>query len=449
MPDSSPKQSGVDGRSVTVQTLGCKVNLFESEYIYDQLESKSWVRSLDERADLCIINTCTVTSEADRQSRQAIRRAIRQNPDSTIVVTGCYAQMHPEQCSAIEGVDLVVPGSSKLRIPEYLADTRARSGLRLQVLPADESVLPEKPIAAFGARSRAFVQIQQGCDNGCTFCIIHEARGASRSLLPTTVNRQVSVHVENGFREIVLCGIDLGAYGDDMSAGQKEAIDLAQLTAQLAARHPQTRFRLSSIDPAHISSALLRVMNDYENICPHIHLSLQSASPIILKRMKRRYSANDVYRVVERLRDACPDLVLSADIMAGFPTETDMDFELTRKAIHDLQIAYPHVFAYSQRDGTPAARIPRQVEHKIRKKRAETLRETGEDVRKQALKRFVGTTYRVLAEHTTGHAHLHKARMDNYIPVYLKENIDAQQDFIEVETQGHCLDGLSARLVTT
>ncbi len=449
MPESSPTQSGGDGRSVTVQTLGCKVNLFESEYIYDQLRAQNWSRSPDAQADLCIINTCTVTSEADRQSRQTIRRMIRQNPNSTIVVTGCYAQMHPDRCAEIPGVDLVVPGSNKLKIPDYIADIDAGSDFAGRVGATDAHVLPEKSVTAFATRSRAFVQIQQGCDNGCTFCIIHKARGASRSLLPTMVNQQVKMHVENGFREIVLCGIDLGAYGDDLSAKANNPIDLAELTAQLAARHPLTRFRLSSIDPSHISPRLTDVISDYENVCPHIHLSLQSASPLILKRMKRRYSKDDVYRVVSALRNACPDLILSADVMAGFPTESDADFELTLNAVRDLQIAYAHVFAYSPRDGTPAAIIPKQVEHKVRKQRSKILLETADKVRHQVLRNFTGAKYRALVEHNADHCNFTKARLDNYIPIYIKGNADVSRDFIEVETQEHHLDGLSARLVTT
>ena len=229
------------------------------------------------------------------------------------------------------------------------------------------------------------------------------ARGPSRSIAPTTVMRQVESFVEQGFAEIVICGIDLGSYGDDLENDGNFDMNLAVLTSELAERHPDTRFRLSSIDPAHITSRLVSVIERYDNVCPHIHLSLQSASPIILKRMKRRYQPDDVYSAVAALRNVRSDLVLSADIMAGFPTETESDFEMTKSAIFDLEIAYPHVFAYSERDGTPAARIPKQVPPEVRKTRARVLRHAGDTVRQKVLSGYVGKSAEVLTECRVSH----------------------------------------------
>ena len=435
--------SGAVRRSVVIDTLGCKVNLFESEYLYDQLQTLQWDRSKNDQGDLCIINTCTVTKEADRQSRQAVRRAIRRNPNAKIIVTGCYAEMQPEKCAEIPGVDLVVPGTRKLEIPRLALSEANHSNSRVLDSEVGSSELPQEPVVAFESRSRAFLQVQQGCDNGCTFCIIHQARGPSRSILPTTINRQVEQYVQHGFHEIVICGIDLGSYGADLSNGTQPAFNLASLTRELAIRYPETRFRWSSIDPAHITPDIVGVLEEHENVCPHIHLSLQSASPIILKRMKRRYSPEEAYQAIENLRCVRSDLVLSADIMAGFPTESDADFELTRVALYDLEIAYPHVFVYSEREGTPAARIPKGVAVDVRTSRAKNLRLAGEEIRERVLNRYIGKQVDVLIEgFADQQASVVRSRMSNYLPVYFTDTTDVQRGFKKIVVDGLYRDGL-------
>ena len=435
--------SGAVRRSVVIDTLGCKVNLFESEYLYDQLQTLQWDRSKNDQGDLCIINTCTVTKEADRQSRQAVRRAIRRNPNAKIIVTGCYAEMQPEKCAEIPGVDLVVPGTRKLEIPRLALSEANHSNSRVLESKVGSSELPQEPVVAFESRSRAFLQVQQGCDNGCTFCIIHQARGPSRSILPTTINRQVEQYVQHGFHEIVICGIDLGSYGADLSNGTQPAFNLASLTRELATRYPETRFRWSSIDPAHITPDIVGVLEEHENVCSHIHLSLQSASPIILKRMKRRYSPEEAYQAIENLRRVRSDLVLSADIMAGFPTESDADYELTRAALYDLEIAYPHVFVYSEREGTPAARIPKGVAVEVRTSRAKKLRLAGEEIRERVLNRYIGKQVDVLIEgFADQQASVVRSRMSNYLPVYFTDTTDMQRGFKNIVVAGLYRDGL-------
>ncbi len=435
--------SGAIRRSVVIDTLGCKVNLFESEYLYDQLQTLQWDRSKNDQGDLCIINTCTVTKEADRQSRQAVRRAIRRNPNAKIIVTGCYAEMQPEKCAEIPGVDLVVPGTRKLEIPRLASNDASHSNSRVLESKVGSSELPQEPVVAFESRSRAFLQVQQGCDNGCTFCIIHQARGPSRSILPTTINRQVEQYVQQGFHEIVICGIDLGSYGGDLSNGTQPAFNLASLTRELATRYPETRFRWSSIDPAHITPDIVGVLEEHENVCPHIHLSLQSASPIILKRMKRRYTPEEAYQAIKNLRRVRSDLVLSADIMAGFPTESDADFELTRTALYDLEIAYPHVFAYSEREGTPAARIPKYVAVEVRTSRAKKLRLAGAKIREQVLNRYIGKQVDVLIEgFADQQANVIRSRMSNYLPVYFTDITGGQRGFKNIVVAGLYRDGL-------
>ncbi len=444
MPVRSPIESETRQPSVFTVTLGCKVNLFESEYIASQLKSSDWSASAADGKDVCIINTCTVTREADRQSRQAIRRTIRDHPQATIVVTGCYAELRPNACASIEGVDYVVPGSQKLNIPQLIAGDMGIDRLAMSKVNPAIGPMPDEAIAGFESRTRANLQVQQGCDNGCTFCIIHKARGPSRSIPPTAVIRQVDRYVEQGFAEIVICGIDLGSYGDDLANDEGSTIALCNLIGELATRYPETRFRLSSIDPAHIKPELISAMKRFSNLCPHIHLSLQSASPIVLKRMKRRYQPDAVYRAVEALRSARSDLILSADIMAGFPTESEDDFELTRTAITDLEIAYPHVFVYSEREDTPAARIPNQVPLEIRRERAKILRETGETVRQQVLERHIGRVGSALVEGPVNHtgAKMYRARLANYLPVYFASDMNGSGWMIDLKLGGLHRDGL-------
>ena len=418
------------GRRVAVSTLGCKVNLYESNLIAQNLSADNWQSvGTKEKADMYVINTCTVTQEADRQARQQVRRLIRQNPDALIVVTGCYAQMDPTACADIPGVDLVIGNDQKLDLHQLLPLYENGELPKVVVGELDQHVsLPDGLLAGFEGQTRAFMQIQQGCDQGCTFCIIHRARGPSRSIPITVLKRQAHRLVVNGYQELVICGVDLGSYGEDFD---HDNYSLVTLIDELHAEYPQVRLRLSSIDPVHISDELIERFAQ-RKVCPHLHLSLQSASTLILKRMKRRYDRDLVYERISKLRSAVPDLVISADVMTGFPTETEDQFEQTLHAISDLEIAYPHVFPYSQRGGTPAARIPRQVPVKQRKLRAARVRKLGQQILTRVLTKNIGKTVTVLTEESidkkTG---LRKARADNYLPSLMAAEIEANQ-LIEV-----------------
>ena len=373
-------EPGEHSRRFATLTLGCKVNLYESEVIGQTLTGNEW-HQVDhrEQADLYIINTCTVTTEADRQARQAVRRLIRRNPQARIIVTGCYAQIDPEACAAIPGVDLVLGNDRKLDLHGLLPALSAGDLPPVMVGDLDEHVsLPPELIDACPGHTRAFVQVQQGCNQGCTFCIIHTARGPSRSFAPELVLRQVERLVGNGYREIVLCGVDIGSYGENLSAGH---LGLAGLLRDICALQGDFRVRISSLDPSYLDDELIEALAGHDRICPHFHLSLQSGNPLILKRMKRRCSAAEMFDRVGALTRAIPDVVYGADIMAGFPTESAAMFDDTLRMIDELQIAFPHVFSYSNRPGVPAARIPEQVDHAVRKARARRLQETGEVVR--------------------------------------------------------------------
>lgn len=411
-------------KSVGITTLGCKVNTYESELIGETLKTNDWqlVPNTD-KADLYLINTCTVTREADRQARQEVRKAIKRNPEALVVVTGCYAQMDPQACADIPGVDLVLGNDRKLDVHQLLPQLEQGELPQVLVGDLDQHVsLPDQLLAGYEAHTRAFVQIQQGCDQGCTFCIIHVARGPSRSLAPSLIKRQVQRLVLNGYPEIVICGVDLGAYGDDLTLDDQQ-FDLVDLLQELLALEHQAdnpfRIRLSSIDPHHISDRLIALMASEPRICPHIHLSLQSGNTLILKRMKRRYDADHVRERIGAIRAVMPELVMSADVMVGFPTETEEHYLETEQMLQDIGVAFPHVFSYSERSGTPAARIPqdRQVPVAERKQRNLRLRESVVELQQRLRQSKVGQTAWVLPEKAAKKEGYTVCRAEDYLAV--------------------------------
>ena len=457
------------GRRVALSTLGCKVNSFETELIAQKLGDKNYDRvGPAQAADLYIINTCTVTAEADRQARQLVRKAIRNNPEAWVVVTGCYAQIDPEVCSQIPGVDLVVGNSQKLDIPSLLDDMY--QGKLPPILKGDidkEISLPKELLAGYEGRTRAFVQIQQGCDQGCTFCVIHKARGPNRSFSMSMIRRQVERLVLNGYGEIVICGVDIGSYGSDFVSNDQ---NLSALLKHLVTIEGDFRLRLSSIDPAHITDELIDCIARESKICPQLHLSMQSGNTLILKRMKRRATREVLYERVMALRDQVPDLVLSADVLVGFPTETDAHFQDTMSAVDELEIAYPHVFTYSKRPGTPASRIPNQVEKSVAKERARQLRERGALVWRRVAERQLGRRIRVLIE-SSNHSGDRvestksssaqrpegvKGRAENYFSVQIPTSAEyspstavnmPDSGWVDVRIMSVCENGLIARRI--
>lgn len=424
-------------RRVAVATLGCKVNAFESQLLTQNLREAGW-QIVDSRqvADLYIVNTCTVTSEADRQARQTVRRVIRKNPDARVVVTGCYAQMDPQACADIPGVDLVLGNDRKLDLATLLPALKKQPLPSVMVGDLDRHVsLPGELLSGYDGRTRAFIQVQQGCDQSCTFCIIHRARGPSQSLSMDLIEKQAIRFVEHGYRELVICGVDLGDYRWDQGPGR---VDLVGLLGRLLAIPGDFRVRLSSLDPAHITPELVDFFAvnaaPTGKLCPHLHLSLQSGNTLILKRMKRRYDAETAYLRVSSMRRVVPDLVLSADIMVGFPTETDAQFADTESMVRELEIAFPHVFPYSARRGTPAAQIPleRQVPVAIRKARAARLRALGNTLRAGLLSDRVGRRGQILVEEGGDPpAGMARARAADYLPVWLPEE-EVRKGWIKV-----------------
>jgi threonylcarbamoyladenosine tRNA methylthiotransferase MtaB len=380
-------------------TFGCRLNAYESEVMRGHAEAAGLDNAI-------IFNTCAVTAEAERQSRQAIRKARRDNPDARIIVTGCAAQLSPERYAGMEEVDRVLGNREKLLAENFLISDDAR------VLVDDIMSVRETAghlVSGFAQRARAFVQIQQGCDHRCTFCIIPFARGPSRSVPIGAIVEEVRALVASGCGEIVLSGVDITDYGADLPGKPT----LGQMMRRLLALAPELpRLRLSSIDAVEIDDDLLALIGEEPRLMPHFHLSLQAGDDMILKRMKRRHSRRDAIELCETVRARRPDAVFGADLIAGFPTETEAMFANTLALIDDCGLTYLHVFPYSERPGTPAARMP-QLPKAVRRERAARLREAGGRRLGGFLDQWPGETIDVLIEDGR------KARSEHFAPVML------------------------------
>ncbi len=410
-------------RRVATTTLGCKVNQFETQAIRQALQGADYeLVPFESEADLYLVNTCTVTQEADRQARQLIRRALRRNPEAFMVVAGCYAQRDPEAVAAIPGVDLVLGNGEKVDVYGLIPDLEAGALPQIRVGdPGQATAVPEGLLARFESRTRAFLQVQQGCDQHCTFCVIASVRGGSRSVPVRHAVRQVDRWAALGMREFVVTGVDVGSYGADWEGGP----DLAGLMEALAEREGDFRLRLSSLDPSQISDSLIEVFRRESKLCPHVHLSLQHGDGKVLKQMKRRYGPELIRDRVARLREARPDLVLSADVLVGFPTETEAAFERVQSLVAELEIAYPHVFPFSARPETPGGRIPehKQVPPAKRKARAAQMRHLGEGIRNRVLRRAIGCEHELLIEEADRHRPgWVRGRAATYLPIRVPDH---------------------------
>jgi threonylcarbamoyladenosine tRNA methylthiotransferase MtaB len=371
--------------AIEVVTFGCRLNAHESDQARARAEA-------DGLTDAVIFNTCAVTGEAVRQARQAIRKARRARPDARLVVTGCAAQIDPAAFAAMPEVDLVLGNDRKAEAGAY-ADFSVRTQVGdIMQARAPAHNLPISPQPA--QRARAYVEVQNGCDHRCTFCIIPFGRGNSRSIEAGEVVRRVRALTAQGFNEVVLTGVDLTAWGQDLA----EQPMLGDLVTRILKAVPELpRLRLSSIDAAEIDPALLRCLAEEPRLMPHLHLSLQHGDDLILKRMKRRHSRADALRLIDSVRRVRPKTAFGADLIAGFPTETDAMFENTLGLLAEAGLAYVHAFPFSPRPGTPAARMP-QLDRTVIKGRAERLREAADMALVRHLDAQVGAVVRAIVE---------------------------------------------------
>lgn len=403
--------------TIEVVTFGCRLNTYESEVMRDNAQKAGLDGTI-------IFNTCAVTAEAERQARQAIRRARKENPQAKIIVTGCSAQIKPESYAEMPEVDHVIGNEEKLHAKNYLDFTADSEKIRVNDIMSIKETASHM-VTSFDGRARAFVQVQNGCNHRCTFCIIPYGRGNSRSVPIGEIVAQTRSLVENGYKEIVLTGVDISDYGKDLPGEPT----LGQMMHRLLALVPELpRLRLSSIDAVEVDEDIYRLLAEEPRLMPHIHVSLQAGDDMILKRMKRRHSRKEALDFCERVRSLRPDVVFGADIIAGFPTETEDMFTNTLNIVEEAGLTYLHVFPYSARTGTPAARMP-QVAKEIRKERAARLRHAGEKQVEKFLASWVGKSTYAIVENGKS------ARTDHFAPLVLEREL-ASGDLVNVRITG-------------
>lgn len=375
--------------SVTFITQGCKVNQYETQAMRELLLNHGYrVVDENENADVYVINTCTVTHTSDRKARQIIRRAIRQNSDAFIVVTGCYANGDSDAISQIDGVDLILPNRDKARILEYLKDPDSH----LTEFKKDTRF--DLEIENFAGQTRAFIKVQDGCNSFCSYCIIPYVRGRSVSRPIESIVNEARKLSANGYSEIVLTGIHLMMYGDELS----DNTSIADVIEAIEPIDRIKRIRLSSIEPMNITDEIIDRLVTFEKLAPHFHISLQSGSDEILRRMRREYTTEQYAKLVDKIRMLFPNVGITSDIMVGFPGEKDKHFDETCKFIEAMKFGQLHVFRYSPRTGTAAANFSEQVSPKIAKERSQIVRELGKKLYKDFRRKMLGKKMKVLVE---------------------------------------------------
>jgi threonylcarbamoyladenosine tRNA methylthiotransferase MtaB len=415
-----------------IATLGCKVNQYDSAIIESRLGSLGMERGdFDQPADVYIVNTCTVTDRADSESLRLARRARRLNPDARVIMTGCLAQASPEKLSSANEVDAVVglgrPGDLERAVKGVATERVMVSNLR-----KERAEIELAPVALEG-HTRAFLKLQEGCDQFCTFCIVPFSRGLSRSVDPRRVIEAIDGMHERGFKEVTLTGVHLGGYGKDLDPPTA----LEALLEMIAERAPVGRVRISSLDPEELSDRVISIVSESDKFCPHFHLPLQAGEDDILARMRRRYTTSHYRDRVERILEAMPDAAIGTDIIVGFPGESLAQFEHCFKFVEDLPLAYFHVFPYSVRTGTTAAKFGDKVASLEIKRRAAMMRALGERKRAEFAERTLGTKLKVLLEERT------EGRLTGYSRNYVRVMTDGPENLtnFEVEVEATLVQG--------
>jgi threonylcarbamoyladenosine tRNA methylthiotransferase MtaB len=405
-------------KTFKIITLGCKVNQYESASLEQKLKETGWAGAeKDDKADLVVVNTCIVTQRASYQSRQAIRKAMRENPGCTTAAIGCYGQVFPDELTEIEGVDIIAGNADKLNLPQILNDYPHKCGQC--VILNDFSKNHEFAYIPGGRpsnRTRASLKIQDGCDSFCSYCIVPFARGPVKSLEPSKVIESLHALNEEGYKEVVLTGIHLSKYGADLGVGKT----LKDILKKIDNEKIPMRIRLSSLEPNEIDEELIEMIASCSWLCRHLHIPLQSGDDDVLKRMNRRYTTRDFAELVNRVYKKAPLAAIGLDVIVGFPGEDDRAFENTAQLINGLPVSYLHVFPFSPRKGTPAAKFSGQVNHKIIKDRAAELREIGAKKREVFHHSCMGKEFEVIV---TGGNHraagMIEGISDNYLTILL------------------------------
>lgn len=420
--------------SVAFHTLGCKVNHYETEAIWQLFKENGYSRTeFEKQSDVYVINTCTVTNTGDKKSRQVIRRAIRQNPDAVICVTGCYAQTSPAEIMAIPGVDIVVGTQERTKMLDYIQQYKTeRKPINAVGNIMKNRVYEELDVPSFTDRTRASLKIQEGCNNFCTFCIIPWARGLMRSRDPQEVVRQAQQLVDAGYMEIVLTGIHTGGYGEDL-----KDYNLAQLLRDIENNvKGLKRLRISSIEASQLSDEVIDVLRDSKIVVRHLHIPIQSGSDTVLKRMRRKYTMEFFANRLDRLRVALPDLAITSDVIVGFPGETEEEFMETFNFIRDQKFSELHVFPYSKRTGTPAARMENQVDEDVKNERVHRLITLNDQLAVEYASRFEGEVLEIIPEEAykqDSAANMVEGYTDNYLKVVIPGSEDLIGKLVRVK----------------
>ena len=402
---------------IAFQTLGCKLNQFDTAVMKEQAaEAQKEIVPFDQKADVYVINTCSVTGKSNYESRQMVRKAHRRNPEAKIIVTGCYAQTHPQEILKIPGVNLVIGTQEKGNWLDYLGGCDKAAGPLEAVNTDFETAKLDQPlIRRFGERTRAIVKVQDGCDARCSFCLIPRARGPSRSVPESRVIEQIQWLEAGGYQETVLTGINLGLYGREF----KPKSSLSKLVRRILSETSMPRIRLSSVEPKTVTLELLKTVSSSSRICRHFHIPLQSGNDRILKAMNRHYSTAYYRKLIRRIYEAIPGVCIGTDVMVGFPGEGESEFESTVRLLEDIPISYFHVFPYSTRPQTPAAEMSAQLPRELKAKRSLRLIDLSHLKQTTFTSTFMGQKHAILTEwerdRVTG---LLKGYSDNYIRVH-------------------------------
>lgn len=437
MPENLPQEKG---KRVAFHTLGCKVNQYETEAMAELFRRHGYqVVDFGEKADVYVINTCTVTHLGDRKSRQMVRRASRQNPAAVVAVAGCYAQTAPGEVLAIPGVDVVIGTADRARIVDLVEGVDKAAGPVAAVGDIREArTFEEMPFMAAPGRTRAYLKIQEGCNNFCSYCIIPYARGPVRSRQPEHVLQEARRLVEQGFRELILTGIHTGSYGQDLGEGK----DLTALVEDLVQIPGLQRLRLSSIEPNEVTRGLVEIMAHSGVFCHHLHIPLQSGDDFILQRMNRHYNTKEYARLVAYVRQQVPDVAITTDVIVGFPGEEGENFRHTVAFIRDVGFSNLHVFKFSPRKGTPAATFSGQVDARNKEKRSQELLQLADELARAYAGRFLGRQVEVLVEGRTDDGLL-EGLTGNYLRAAFSGPEDLIGNMVLIEVDA--LDGASLR----
>lgn len=430
-----------------ITTLGCKVNQFEAEAIGLALCNAGWEKSLKGKdTDICIINTCTVTGKASMQSRQAIRNIIKNNPGAKIIVTGCYAQTEADEIKKIDGVHNIISHAEKHKIPEMILAAADRFFPKISKdcnTSCAETKFNHIDVNVHGNRTRPFLKVQDGCDAFCTYCIVPHTRGRSRSMEPDEVLHRLKMLGDSGYKEVVLTGIHIGCWGADL----KTKTNFFELLTQIDKEKPVKRIRLSSIEPREVTDDMIRLFAESDTFCRHFHIPLQSGDDDILKKMHRPYTGKLFSDVVKKIHKHMPDAAIGADILVGFPGESDSAFKNTYSLIEMLPMTYLHVFPFSPRTKTPAATYPDQIKPDIIKERTATMRCLGSEKRHLFSKSLYGKTTEVLIEQKrdrkTG---LLKGISSNYATILAKGSDSLMNSLVKIKINHTEIDHISGTI---